>query len=292
MMSDAFPFHGTILLHPKTEDQHETMSSRRNNIKPLPTRQFLVLLLVMLGITYKFPSVFPSLNNNGSQGMVQALSSTSCPLRILCFGDSLTAGTSPPHLEEYPYAPHLEKALQSTFPNRSVMVRQMGFPGWTAKQLLESSTDARGLQSLIRRVQDPTLELVIVLAGTNDLGYNFGAQEIIESVQALHQVCHAEKTRTIAIAVPPSQHQNMNPEFAAKARQVNQGLEEYCQHCAPNWSKFVAFPFEWAPNDDRWSPDGLHFSAKGYQVLGESLVPAVKEMILLRSQQQQEASDT
>ena len=39
--------------------------------------------------------------------------------RILCFGDSLTAGTSPPLLENYPYAIHLEQALLLSYPPRS-----------------------------------------------------------------------------------------------------------------------------------------------------------------------------
>eukprot|EP00980_Cylindrotheca_fusiformis_P002415 scaffold575_cov104-Cylindrotheca_fusiformis.AAC.1 len=35
----------------------------------------------------------------------------SSPFRILCFGDSLTAGAYPPKFRNFPYAPHLENAL-------------------------------------------------------------------------------------------------------------------------------------------------------------------------------------
>ena len=51
-----------------------------------------------------------------STGSIRTSSTNKPPdnnvLRILAFGDSLTAGTSPPSNELYPYAPYLETALK------------------------------------------------------------------------------------------------------------------------------------------------------------------------------------
>ena len=46
------------------------------------------------------------------------------PRRVFCFGDSLTAGTSPPLHELFPYSTVLEAAV-----GPSVVVRHRGLPG-------------------------------------------------------------------------------------------------------------------------------------------------------------------
>lgn len=204
--------------------------------------------------------------------------------RILCFGDSLTAGTSPLSRGDHPYAPHLETTLrqseQFSSNDRSVMIRHMGYPGWTARQLLDTANDERGLRTLIRRVKDPSLSLVILLAGTNDLGYGFPPDRIAESIQSLHELCVVEGVpRTIAIGIPPSAFQKEDADFAKTARQTNEKIEEYCRLKSNGRSSFMKFPFDWSDEDDRWSSDGLHFSPKGYQVLGESLAPVVERMV-------------
>ncbi len=231
----------------------------------LSSRAFLVsATLMVLSIWNNMPQI-PTMTTH-------ALSSNR-QLRILCFGDSLTAGTSPPHWEEFPYAPFLE----ASFPD--AIVRHKGYPGWTASQLLASANDAGGLRTLIRKVQDPPLSMVILLAGTNDLGYQTSVPDIVKSIQALHEICHAEGVlHTLAIGIPPSQYQTLHEGAAAKAQHVNHLLEDYCQQSGSSTS-FVPFPFAWSPDNDLWSPDVLHFSPRGYQVLGESIATLVKQIL-------------
>jgi len=103
--------------------------------------------------------------------------------RILCYGDSLTAGTTDSLYELYPYAPHLEKALndlvvETTTRSSSCryVVRHRGMPGWTASTMVEATDDPQcGLRAAIQAVSGnapplPPLACVIILAGTNDLG--------------------------------------------------------------------------------------------------------------------------
>ena len=75
----------------------------------------------------------------------------SSPARILCYGDSLTAGTF--NMEEpdvlFPYAPHLEAALKL---KGAAIVRHRGLPGWTAQGMVDSVDDANvGLRGLLLR---------------------------------------------------------------------------------------------------------------------------------------------
>lgn len=226
----------------------------------------------------------------GADGVVTATTRhqqrpSSSSFRILAFGDSLTAGTSPPDYQNYPYAPHLESALskQSTLQGIDVAVRHAGFPGWTSENLLEEANGSGGLVTTIRRIQDPGLSMVLILAGTNDLGYPRSVNDISESIIGLHKLCYDENVpNTIAISIPSSGYQSMNQEAAEKAYQINQKIKTFCDS-EPRASYF-SFPFEFERNGEKWSPDGLHFSQNGYQFLGESLAPLVEQIILQNAQ--------
>jgi lysophospholipase L1-like esterase len=136
--------------------------------------------------------------------------------KILCFGDSLTAGTSPPNAEYFPYAPYLEQALKDRG-LENVVVRHRGMPGWTTQQMLQDLDGERtGLRSAIIGAvkQDPVnaLSLVILLAGTNDMAHRSTADEIANNVRTLHQVSYENGVpRTLAIGIPPSGYQSQVP---------------------------------------------------------------------------------
>ena len=202
--------------------------------------------------------------------------------RVLAYGDSLTAGTS--GMELYPYAPYLERAVNQLRQARGdtavpVVVRHRGMPGWTAANMLDDLDGARtGLRSAIRAVKDPSLSLVVLLAGTNDLGYGFGAEDITRNILALHQVCFQEGVpRTIAISIPPSGYQSSNAAAAALADTVSTNLEAFCNE--EKRSLFHRFPFAFEQGGENWFPDTLHFSQKGYQSLGESLASIVDKAL-------------
>lgn len=203
-------------------------------------------------------------------------SSTVRTHRILCYGDSLTAGTSDGFFVEYPYAPHLQAGLQHQFGEHSVVVRHRGLPGWTAANMVEDlDGPATGLRAAIQGIQDPALSLVVILAGTNDLGYGVGEEEIFDSIATLHQVAWDNGVpRTIAIGIPSSGYQESNTDAKALATRVNEKLQQYCAD-RPKQATFVSFPFGYERDGENWARDTLHFSQRGYQVLGESLVPVV-----------------
>lgn len=207
-----------------------------------------------------------------------AMSSKSSPrqYRVFAFGDSLTAGTS--GYELYPYTTYLESAIREkkALHGKEVIVRHRGLPGWTAKEMLNNLDDGRaGLRSAIRGIQNPPLSLVIILAGTNDMGYGFGEQEITENILKLHQVCFDDGVqRTIAIGIPPSGYQSVNADAARLAASINLNIKEFCQ-ANPQRASFHPFPFQFEQGGENWNADTLHFSQKGYETLGESLVDIV-----------------
>ena len=41
--------------------------------------------------------------------------------------------------------------------NLDVVVRHLGYPGWTSLQLLEEAGGERGLRTMVRKIKDPSL---------------------------------------------------------------------------------------------------------------------------------------
>lgn len=231
--------------------------------------------------TYHYPAstiVTKAMSNSNNNNVL--------PKSILCFGDSLTAGTSPPRMENYPYAPHLERLLRERY-SWNVVVHHVGYPGWTSGALL----------SELPRLPDNPPAVAILLAGTNDLAYETDPSKIVGSIVQLHEACHQQGIpHTVAIAIPPSGYQSQYPQAAELAATVNQQLAQYChqkqqqrqQQRLPTSSSFVEFPFAFDRQDERWSPDGLHFAPIGYQSLAESLAPIVADILAGQQQHQQQ----
>jgi lysophospholipase L1-like esterase len=234
--------------------------------------------LIALGTFSLFMIIFDRIGARGvakrssARSVAQAMSTsqTKKPLRVFCYGDSLTAGTSPPSFQEFPYALHLERILQQL--DSSISVQHRGLPGWTSNDLLRS--DAR---EAIKAASP--MKVAIILAGTNDLGQTPDPRPIIENVIALHRLFSAAGVpQTVAIGVPSSGYQSAVPEAAQKAQTVNDALAQFCE--SEPGATYVPFPFGFSQGDDKWSPDGLHFSPKGYQILGESLAPVVQKLLM------------
>jgi lysophospholipase L1-like esterase len=259
--------------------------------------------------------------------------------KVFCFGDSLTAGTSPPYERElFPYATYLEEALRargtSTNTNiadaanndgnesndndnnachlpeyTSVVVRWRGFPGWQASTLRDDGGLATFLSDLIVKQQQqqpqqisekgddeqplpqPPLDLIIILAGTNDLAYEDDSSIILDNIKGIHEIAHSHGCKTIALGIPPSgwQVQDSN-KVGAVAYEVNEKLQSWCCDSDSGDSSiafscstmvtYVPFPIkEFDRDSGLWAPDGLHFSPEGYKTIGESLSPIIANIL-------------
>lgn len=189
--------------------------------------------------------------------MAQAFSTqTKVPVRILCFGDSLTAGTTSNQL--HPYAPHLQKALceRVKLQNTNIEVMHLGFPGWKSGDLLMDADGPNGLRTIIRRKNETPISLVILLAGTNDLGSGKSSTEISEGVASLHKLCLEEKvSNTIAIGIPPSWFQESFTPAADVAKTANQDIQTFCE--SDPRTAYFPFPFDYSQEEGNFDSDGL-----------------------------------
>ncbi|KAL9185062.1 hypothetical protein ACHAXT_002839 [Thalassiosira profunda] len=210
------------------------------------------------------------------------------PQRIFCYGDSLTAGTSPPSDQLHPYGPHLERELIASG-HKEVMVRWRGLPGWTASAMADYLDDGSvGLNPVLDGIQDPKLSLVILLAGTNDIGaltssLGSGGGEIdatsaVEPILNLHAACHERNIPTIAMGIPGSGWQEMNTDASSLCREMNELLQDFANGREKEVT-YVGFPFAYQRGDAKWCGDGLHLSAEGYETLGKALAPSVGKLL-------------
>ena len=248
-------------------------------------------------------------------------SSSSSPKRIFCYGDSLTAGTSPPLDQLFPYGPYLEQELNNLYIQSSLslsslsmlsepesaVVRWRGLPGWTASAMVDYMDDPTvGLQSALDGIRNPSLSLVIILAGTNDIGsitssFMLGKttnnnilgresklmERVVDPIVRLHKTCldcmgdsGRKDIRTLAIGIPGSAWQEMNSNAARVCSDVNDALKQYASSVSSEGRvKYIDFPFDYHRNDTKWCEDGLHLSPQGYKTLGMSLAPCVKVIL-------------
>lgn len=209
-----------------------------------------------------------------SLSSVVAISTSSHPFQIQCYGDSLTAGFTDGGYHFHPYAKALSLDLKEK--GFDARVQQKGMSGWTAKQLLETASQPHGLGFIMRASK---IDLVVLLAGTNDLGFFLDdpieEPKIIDNIWGLHQLAHLHRARSIAISIPGSRWQESNPRAGNLRQTLNEGLRAKCDS-SEGLCTYFECPVTWGAEEKAlWEPDGLHFSAQGYDVLGKALAPLV-----------------
>ena len=92
--------------------------------------------------------------------------------RILCYGDSLTAGFCCGGYKFAPYATFLKDKLESMNQNLNIEIDSYGFSGWTTGQLLENTYNSQ-LKDFVGNtgpgiavvLKEKRYNLVILMAG-------------------------------------------------------------------------------------------------------------------------------
>jgi lysophospholipase L1-like esterase len=236
-----------------------------------------------------------------SSPILSSLSSSSSTLpptvptkrhQVLVYGDFLTSGVSGTSGNKlFPYAKYLEQALHQQTNGIRVSIHQVGLPSWTTTGMLKGLDGSKaGLRANIKKHTDPTVSLVILLAGTNDVLQKKPptAPDLEQNLQKLHQVClDAGVPRTLAIGIPAAIV--FHSKHTTLVTKVNSALQ---QHFSTSTSTtFVPFPLDstsattgsaaagTTPHQGYWHANGMHLTESGYQRLGESLAPIVQHII-------------
>jgi len=224
---------------------------------------------------------------------------TAAPPRIVAYGDSLTAGS--PSME--PYAKAMAQALWDA--GIQVEVTVCGLNAMRAEQMLALAEEpdvhdmmsrwGHGLAHLIRpkRGAWKAADLVLIMAGTNDLGQaSARPNEICAAVRGLHELCHAEGVRTVALAIPDAggavDSMTMVPDIRGRRRAANAAIAAWSRSSSkddlpcnglvsltrPELFVSIGALMPYGPLARAagfWEKDGVHFTAAGSRVLGQRL---------------------
>lgn len=202
--------------------------------------------------------------------------SSAVPL-IVCFGDSLTAGyQSPtpdwPQLRETPYGAFLQERLGA----RTTVVVS-GVCGELTGEMV-----ARFSRDVIARKPAS----VVILGGTNDLGWQAAPADILQNLLAMYDMALAETIRPIAVTVPSLRVQGdvgtgegraWLDEHVHRRRELNAMIQRTCsEKHLPCIDLFAATQEQGSGLlAQPYSNDGLHLTTEGYRCLAELLYEEV-----------------
>lgn len=201
--------------------------------------------------------------------------------RVLAFGDSLTAGYWGFGSRFTPYSTRLGELLGSAWE-----VTHVGLCGWTARRMaLDSELDAvsavdvcghewdGGLRTHLRRAREEgrPFEVLIVLAGTNDLGDVLDgectAADVADACLSLHSAGRDAGCRVVALTVPEHGQEGQYPALARVRAEINTRLATLPAGAVTLVDVAAALP---QTERELWD-DALHFSQTGYERLGQTV---------------------
>ncbi|KAI1121447.1 GDSL-like Lipase/Acylhydrolase [Nemania abortiva] len=201
------------------------------------------------------------------------------PLRILCFGDSLTCG----YPIDNPYADRLVHKIEEAFPGRTIEHEVEGMPG----DLVTTGQYLSRMQMSWTLAEHP-YDWTIVLGGTNDLGWGRTADVIIEGLKRVWDIPLSKGSKVLALTIPETQ--GKFPVIIERRGEVNDFIRGYEKE-KENFFHFDLFkelPYHNMTPEDRakyWNPDGVHLQAAGYDLMGEKIGDALVRILRLAEAQ-------
>jgi lysophospholipase L1-like esterase len=199
-------------------------------------------------------------------------------IRILGFGDSLTAGFpgyDPSYRmgnEKSQYGYWLiESAMREGRSN--IEFDNKGVPGELAKYMYGRLVTLLGKKSY---------EIVIILGGSNDIGWGFESHQILENLRRLWQTATESWAKVVACTVPPIG--SAYPPIQKAQEVLNQQIliESTSIKDVIGIDLFSALvDSDGLLKPDFNSGDDLHFSVEGYKRMGEFIwAKGVRPLVL------------
>lgn len=206
-------------------------------------------------------------------------------VRLLCFGDSLTAGWTHNGSFYYPYAYTMMKTLRVAFPEIKLDISVKGEPSdLVVPSRGEFVSRMAEIWSHAEKYEEP-YDWVLILGGTNDLPdlrSDKEVDEVFSGLVELYEMCAKHGAKVIALTVPETAQP---PPLLAERRKMLNDLIRNRKR--PNFyvydlNKDLPYLRYSAQNQSLWD-DGLHLTSKGYAAMGEKVAvffrPLLKEHI-------------
>ncbi len=217
--------------------------------------------------------MLPPCTPSDSPGRIAAMSDASEIPLIICFGDSLTAGyqtptRTEPAARDTPYGEVLQERLGDT-----ARVRISGICGeTTGEMVLRFRADVLAHHP----------RAVVLLGGTNDLGWNADPAEIMRNLTKMYELPRGAGILPVPVTVP-----SIRVEEAAGSREAMAWVEEHIRRRQQLNAMIASYAerkslryldlFTATADPEtlqlaaRYSNDGLHLTTNGYHLFGALL---------------------
>jgi len=188
-------------------------------------------------------------------------------VRVVALGDSLTAGFQSFGLfgnteTSTPYTDFLLGHVRRDFASSvSVEIINKGVIGELSEQML-----ARFDLDVIRL----SPKVVIILGGSNDLGWGIAPQEVFSNLREMYELSLRNEIVPIACTVPSI----LGFDAAIPLRiTLNKLIQERCRKSEIRCVDLFTATADLATGrlDSRYSADGLHLNTEGYRKMGDTV---------------------
>jgi acyl-CoA thioesterase-1 len=212
--------------------------------------------------------------------MAKSMPHMSSRVRIVALGDSLTVGFQSSELSEdtaklTPYTDLLIDRVSRDFPSDSLSIEiiNKGIVGQLSEQML-----VRFDSDVIRL----SPRVVIILGGSNDLGWGLAPREILRNLSEMYRLSLENEIAPIACTVPSTlgYDEGIPPRIL-----LNKLLQEHCREIGIPCVDVFRATLDQATSRLalRYSTDGLHLNSEGYRKMGvviyeEGLRPVLSAM--------------
>jgi len=198
---------------------------------------------------------------------------TNTQSHIVCFGDSLTAGFQSPTVDhpqgiETPYGRFLQELI-----GPSVRVSVSGICGELTGEM------AMRFRSAVL-MHHPTH--VVILGGTNDLGWNAAPADIMRNLLKMYELAVAAGVKPVPVTVPSirvgddlrsEEGRRWFAEHLERRCELNGSILRYGE--SKGLTAFDIFTATVDPETQQlaaqYSNDGLHLTTAGYRLMAERL---------------------
>jgi lysophospholipase L1-like esterase len=198
---------------------------------------------------------------------------------IVALGDSTTAGT-PGFLSPLESPPDGSGDLESQFAYWLMKAR----PGW---KVLNRGVNGERSDQIRARFDRDVLparpNAVVIIAGVNDVYQGRPAAHVIEQLRAMYEAGRKAGLQIVAGSIVP--YNTATPDQNARMREINAWIKDVAarEHGVRFVDTRAAVAATDAPDRLAESPDDLHPSTSGYRHMAEALLPALEEVVNLRS---------
>ncbi|MFH0748824.1 MAG: GDSL-type esterase/lipase family protein [Candidatus Bathyarchaeota archaeon] len=193
-------------------------------------------------------------------------------LTIVAFGDSLTVGYRS-HGKPIPYCKVLEsmvsKMLSQAEMELHFRIFNRGINGDLTKNMLSRfQRDVVGLK--------PTY--VIILGGSNDLGWNLSVKFIFSNLKKMFEEALKNSIEPIACSVPSILGFD---ELIPPRQELNQMIEHYCHQAHLFFVDLFAVTADPVTQRlrEEYSDDGLHLTERGYLIVAEAIFHVLRKKL-------------